>query len=154
MMQTSAPRPSPSTRGRRSSSSARASWGAAPRTTSAGLGFAVKPDKGDFIGRDALLRRRERPARRRLSCLSVDDGTVLMGSEPVFAAAEPRRGAVGFTTSAGYGHSVGASLAYAWWPSDLTDEGTTLQVSYFDQRHPATVVSDPVLDPNMERMRC
>ncbi|SFB28744.1 dimethylglycine oxidase [Amycolatopsis marina] len=117
----------------------------------AGVGFAVKPDKGAFIGRDALLRRREQPVRRRLRCLTIDDGTVLLGSEAVFAPTHP--GVVGFTTSAAYGHSVGASLAYAWLPADLATEGTRLEVSYFDQRHPATVVADPVLDPDMTRMR-
>ncbi|TCP52040.1 glycine cleavage system aminomethyltransferase T [Tamaricihabitans halophyticus] len=119
----------------------------------AGLGFAVKPDKGTFIGRDALLRRREHPVRQRLRCLRIEDGTVLMGSEPVCSTAEPG-GTVGFTTSAGYGHSVGASLAYAWLPTDLSEEGTRVDVAYFDRRHPATVVADPVLDPEMKRMRC
>ncbi|MQA09215.1 MAG: FAD-dependent oxidoreductase [Pseudonocardiaceae bacterium] len=120
----------------------------------AGLGFAVKPDKGDFIGRDALLRRREHPVRRRLCCLRIDDGTVLMGSEPVFVGPESHGGAVGFTTSAGYGHSVGASLAYAWLPAELSEVDTELEVSYFDRRHPATVVADPFFDPEMKRMRC
>lgn len=117
----------------------------------AGLAFAVKPDKGDFLGRDALLRRRERPARRRLCCLRIDDGEVLMGAEPVHT--ETGRDAVGFTTSAGYGHSVGASLAYAWVPAELAEPGARLRVSYFDRRHPATVVADPVFDPDMSRMR-
>ncbi|MEU6131782.1 FAD-dependent oxidoreductase [Saccharopolyspora sp. NPDC047091] len=117
----------------------------------AGLGFAVKPGKGEFIGRDALLRRRERPVRRRLRCLQITDGEVLMGAEPVFT--ETGRDAVGFTTSAGYGHSTGMSLAYAWLPAELADAGTRLRVSYFDRRHPAEVVADPVFDPEMARMR-
>ena len=123
-----------------------------PDPDEAGLAFAVKPDKGDFVGRDALLRRREQPVRRRLCCLRIDDGTVLMGSEPVFAGSG--RTAAGFTTSAGYGHSAGASLAYAWIPAELAEPGTELRVSYFDRRHPATVVADPVFDPDMSRMRC
>ncbi|TDD86890.1 FAD-dependent oxidoreductase [Saccharopolyspora karakumensis] len=114
----------------------------------AGVAFAVKPDKGPFIGREALLRRGE-PARR-LCCLRVDDGTVLMGSEPVLAGGEP----VGFTTSAAYGHTVGASLAYAWLPAELAHPDTRLTVAYFNQPHPATVVPDPVYDPHMTRMRC
>ncbi|GAB2663983.1 FAD-dependent oxidoreductase [Saccharopolyspora gloriosae] len=117
----------------------------------AGLAFAVKPGKGDFVGRDALLRRRERPVRRRLCCLHVTDGTVLMGAEPVFP--ETGRDAVGFTTSAGYGHSADMSLAYAWLPAELAEPGTPLRVSYFDRRHPAAVVADPVFDPDMARMR-
>ncbi|SFD80296.1 Glycine cleavage system T protein (aminomethyltransferase) [Actinopolyspora alba] len=119
----------------------------------AGLAFAVKPDKGQFIGRDALLRRREAPVRRKLCCLSIDDGTVVMGSEPVFAGSQDRR-ACGFTTSTGYGHSLGLSLAYAWLPSELSEAGTSVEVAYFGERHPATVMSDPVFDPEMKRMRC
>ena len=117
----------------------------------AGLSFAVKPDKGPFVGREALLRRRETPTRRRLCCLTVDDGAVLMGSEPVL---DERGCAVGFTTSTGYGQSVGQSLAYAWLPSELSEPGTPVGVSYFDRRHPATVAAEPAFDPEMSRMRC
>lgn len=131
-------------------------WGADMWSThdpdEAGLGFAVKTSKGEFVGKEALLRRRESAPRRQLCCLTIDDGTVLMGSEPIFA--ECGRDSVGFTTSAGYGQSVGQSLAYAWIPTHLSDVGTRLRVSYFDQRHPATVVADPVFDPEMKRMRC
>ncbi|MFC7344432.1 GcvT family protein [Saccharopolyspora griseoalba] len=115
----------------------------------AGLAFAVRPDKGQFVGREALLRRRETPPRRRLCCLRVDDGTVLMGGEPVLSDGAP----VGFTTSAGYGHAVGASLAYAWLPAERSAPGSSLEVSYFHHRHPATVVEDPFFDPEMTRMR-
>ncbi|MFR9727637.1 GcvT family protein [Saccharopolyspora sp. MS10] len=117
----------------------------------AGLGFAVKNGKTGFIGRDALLRRRERPVRRRLCCLHITDGTALLGAEPVFAGTG--REAVGFTTSAAYGHSAGMSLAYAWLPAELAEPGTDVGVSYFDRRHPAVVVADPVFDPGMSRMR-
>ena len=39
-----------------------------------GVGFCVKLDKGDFIGREALLAARERGVERRLCCLVLDDG--------------------------------------------------------------------------------
>lgn len=115
----------------------------------AGLGFAVKPDKGDFIGRDALARRREQGPARRLRCLTIDDGTVVMGSEPVLA--DDRT--VGFVTSAAFGYTVGASIAYAWLPPELAEEGTHVEVVYFGERHAATVAPDPVFDPKMQRMR-
>ncbi len=52
----------------------------------AGLGFAVKEDKGDFVGREALLERKEAGPRRKLVCLVLDDpNVVVMGSEPVWA---------------------------------------------------------------------
>src|SRR6185295_18192157 len=75
-------------------------WGAdiTPETTpyEAGLGFAVKPDKGDFVGRDALLGKRE-PGRR-LRCLTLaDPRAIALGSEPVRVGAD----AVGRVTSGG-----------------------------------------------------
>ena len=51
----------------------------------AGLGFAVKEDKGDFVGREALLERKEAGPRRKLVCLVLDDpNVVVMGNEPVW----------------------------------------------------------------------
>src|SRR5437016_5785033 len=50
----------------------------------AGLGFSVKLDKGDFIGREALLEKRESPAETKLACLVLDDPrSIALGSEPV-----------------------------------------------------------------------
>jgi glycine cleavage system aminomethyltransferase T/glycine/D-amino acid oxidase-like deaminating enzyme len=115
----------------------------------AGLGFAVRTDKEDFLGRAALLRRREEGARRRLCCLVIDDGTVVMGKEPVYANGDP----VGHVTSAAYGYSVDRSIAYAWVPPELATEGSAVEVEYFAERHPATVAPDPLFDPEMRRMR-
>jgi glycine cleavage system aminomethyltransferase T/glycine/D-amino acid oxidase-like deaminating enzyme len=115
----------------------------------AGVGFAVRPGKTGFVGFDALRARREAGPRRRLVCLSVDDGTVVMGKEPVYAAGEP----VGFVTSAGYGYSVDMSIAFAWLPPELSAQGTAVEVEYFAERHPATVRRDPLFDPEMHRMR-
>ena len=115
----------------------------------AGLGFAVKMDKEDFTGRAALVARREEGPRRCLCCLVVDDGTVVMGKEPVFFRGEP----VGHVTSAAYGYSVEASIAYAWLPPDLVQEGSSVDVEYFGERLGATVAPDPLFDPEMKRMR-
>jgi glycine cleavage system aminomethyltransferase T/glycine/D-amino acid oxidase-like deaminating enzyme len=115
----------------------------------AGLGFAVKMDKEGFIGRTALVQRREEGPRRRLCCLVIDDGTVVMGKEPVFARGRP----VGHVTSAAYGYSVDRSIAYAWLPPEPAPEGESVEVEYFAKRHRATVASDPLFDPEMKRMR-
>ncbi len=116
----------------------------------AGLGFAVKLEKGDFIGREALQRRREQGLRRRLACLVLDDpGVVVMGNEPVWGGGS----AVGYVTSAAYGYAVGKSIAYAWLPPDLAEEGTEVEVQYFGERHGATVSDEPLFDPAMKRMR-
>src|SRR5207248_5372754 len=50
----------------------------------AGLGRAVALGKGDFMGRSALQRVKAEGARRRLSCLTLDDpAAVAMGKEPI-----------------------------------------------------------------------
>jgi glycine cleavage system aminomethyltransferase T/glycine/D-amino acid oxidase-like deaminating enzyme len=116
----------------------------------AGLGFAVKLDKGDFIGREALLRRKESGPRCKLSCLLLDDpSVVVMGSEPVYAEGRP----VGYVTSAAYGYSIGQSIAYAWLPPELSEEGAQTEVEYFGEPHGATVAEEPLFDPAMKRMR-
>ncbi|WP_030263652.1 GcvT family protein [Streptomyces violens] len=115
----------------------------------AGVGFAVKMDKGDFIGRDALQRRAER-VQRRLACLTIDDPTaVVMGKEPVHDG----DCAVGYVTSAAYGYTIGKAIAYAWLPAELATPGRTLHIGYFDQAIPAVVTEEPLFDPKMQRLR-
>jgi glycine cleavage system aminomethyltransferase T len=115
----------------------------------AGLGFAVKLDKGDFLGRDALLRRRE-TVTRRLSCLTIaDPAATVLGREPVLHGAD----CVGYVTSAAYGYTVGTNIAYAWLPAALSVPGQDVEIGYFDQRIPAVVAADPLFDPGLERLR-
>jgi dimethylglycine oxidase len=115
----------------------------------AGLAFAVNEDKQDFLGASALRERKRQGPRRKLCCLTVDDGTVVMGKEPVFSEGEP----VGFVTSAAYGYSIGRSIAYAWLPLELASPATKVEIEYFAERHPATVSEEPLFDPEMKRMR-
>ncbi|NJP24959.1 FAD-dependent oxidoreductase [Microbispora sp. SCL1-1] len=115
----------------------------------AGLGFAVKPDKGDFIGREALERRKEN-VRRRLTCLTIDDpAQVVMGKEPVYDGDST----VGYVTSAAFGYTIGKGIAYAWLPTELATPGRTLEIGYFDRRVTAVVAEEPLFDPAMERLR-
>ncbi|HEU5268240.1 MAG TPA: FAD-dependent oxidoreductase, partial [Jatrophihabitans sp.] len=115
----------------------------------AGVGFAVKLDKGDFVGRDALLRRKEN-VRRRLSCLTIDGpDAFVLGKEPVYAGDR----AVGYVTSAAYGYTIGKGIAYAWLPAELATPGTCVEIGYFDRRLPAVVTEEPLVDPTMSRIR-
>ncbi|MFJ8545855.1 FAD-dependent oxidoreductase [Streptomyces sp. NPDC093586] len=115
----------------------------------AGVGFAVKPDKGDFLGRAALERRRA-DVRRRLTCLTIDDPrAVVMGKEPVYDGDRP----VGYVTSAAYGYTIGKGIAYAWLPAELATTGRPLRIGYFDQRVEAVVAEEPLFDPAMSRLR-
>ncbi|MEV5716169.1 FAD-dependent oxidoreductase [Amycolatopsis mediterranei] len=115
----------------------------------AGLGFAVRPAKGDFLGRDAIEGRSEETASRRLRCLTIDDGrTVVLGKEPVFAGGV----ASGYVTSAAYGYTVGRPIAYAWLPASA-DIGSSVEIEYFGRRLAATVAAEPLVDPGMDRIR-
>jgi dimethylglycine oxidase len=106
----------------------------------AGLGFAVRRDLRDDSARPERL----------LTCLLVDDaGDVPMGREPVYAGESP----VGFVTSAAFGHTIGAPVAYAWLPAALAVPGTSVQIGYFDRRLGATVAAEPLFDPGHERLR-
>jgi len=102
----------------------------------AGLGFAVKPDKGEFIGKAALLERQEY-ASRKLCYLILDDLTaVVMGKEPVLA---DNGKVLGYVTSAGYGYSLGRCVAYAYLPLGYGVEGTSVSIEYFGRSLMATV---------------
>ena len=78
-----------------------------------------------------------------------DPGVVVMGNEPVWGGGS----AVGYVTSAAYGYAVGKSIAYAWLPPELAEEGTEVEIQYFGERHGATVSEEPLFDPAMKRMR-
>jgi glycine cleavage system aminomethyltransferase T len=130
------------------------SWGTDMTTEhdpfEAGLGFAVRMAKGDFVGRAALEGRSEDTATRRLVCLVLDDATsVVMGKEPVTVDGS----AVGYVTSAAFGYSVGSSIAYAWVPTRAAAVGTRVAVRYFGEDLAATVSAEPLFDPGMERLR-
>jgi 4-methylaminobutanoate oxidase (formaldehyde-forming) len=87
----------------------------------AGLGFAVKLErKTDFVGREALLRQRGAPLRRRLAVITLaDPEPLLLHDEPVWRDGQM----VGRITSGAYGHTIGRAvgLAYVAHP-DAVDE--------------------------------
>jgi dimethylglycine oxidase len=115
----------------------------------AGVGFAVRAAKEDFVGKTALDGRSEATARRRLRCLTVDDGrSVVLGKEPVLHDGEP----VGYVTSAAFGYTVGKPIAYAYLPAAV-GEGDVVEIEYFGERIKATVTAEPLFDPEMTRLR-
>ena len=116
----------------------------------AGIGFAVRMDKGDFLGRDALERVRHKGTGRKLCCMTLDDpAVVVMGGEPLLDGDR----VLGHVTSANYGYTVGESIVYGYLPLDYASEGTRVQAMYFGARHAATVVSEPRYDPSNARLR-
>jgi glycine cleavage system T protein len=127
-------------------------WGAdiTPDETpyEAGLGFAVKLDKGDFIGRAALSQASE--PERILACLVLaDPRSVALGSEPVRLEGTT----VGRVTSGGYGYTVERSIAYAYLPATSVEPGTPVDVEIFGRWVTGEVAEEPLWDPAGERIR-
>jgi 4-methylaminobutanoate oxidase (formaldehyde-forming) len=113
-----------------------------------GLGFAVRMDKGDFVGREAL-EQKSTPTRK-LVCLVLDDPRVIaLGSEPVRVNGQ----AVGRITSGGYGYSVERSIAYAYLPASATTPGQRVEVVVFGVAVGAEVMAEPLFDPTNARVR-
>ncbi len=127
-------------------------WGAdiTPDDTpyEAGLDFAVKLGKGEFIGRGTLVEGQE-PARR-LACLVLaDPRSVALGSEPVRVDGT----LVGRVTSGGYGYTVERSIAYAYLPAGYVQPGRPIEVEIFGDWVAGEIAAEPLFDPRGERIR-
>jgi len=115
----------------------------------AGLGFCVKLDKGEFIGREALLKKRSEPAPARLACLVLDEPhSVALGSEPVRIDGEIS----GRVTSGGFGYTVGKPIAYAFVP-EAVPVGAPVEVEIFGQWVGGRTSAEPLYDPRGEKIR-
>lgn len=116
----------------------------------AGLGFCVRLDKGDFLGREALLRIKARGLEQRLATFTVEQAPhVLYGGEPVYADGK----LVGRVRSGGYGYTVGRWIGYVYLPLEMARPGAALEVEMFGDRAPAVVTQDVLYDPKGEKLR-
>src|SRR5206468_6898275 len=116
----------------------------------AGIGFTVRLAKPDFVGRDALARKRTAGRTRALAWVALDEPEhVVLGKEAV----RERDRVVGYVRSAAYGYCVGRDLTSVMLPAELAVPGTALSVEWFGERLPATVVKEPLWDPKGERIR-
>jgi len=116
----------------------------------AGMERFVDFEKGDFIGRDALLRRQQEKLAWNIVYVEVvaDDADV-RGGEPVFDGDK----VIGVTTSGAYGHSVQKSLAFVYVPPEYAAPGTTFDIEILGHRHLAKVLAEAAYDPQNKRLR-
>jgi len=126
----------------------------------AGLDFAVRMDKDDFVGKTALEQAAP-PTKVLRSIVFHDPTAVVLGKEPVFLTGGQERSdrgigtddeCVGYVTSAAYSATVGRCIAYAWLPASA-EPGDAVAVDYRGSRYGATVHAEPVVDPEMSRIR-
>jgi 4-methylaminobutanoate oxidase (formaldehyde-forming) len=126
----------------------------------AGLGFAVKTMKqrgafGEFIGRDAVLRKRETGFLKRLVQFKLNDAQPLLyHTEPIVMDGA----VVSYLTSGAYGHTLGAAVGLGYVPC-TTDQSAEqvlsrdFEIEVAGNRVSATASIKPMYDPTSERTR-
>jgi len=117
----------------------------------AGLGFCVRLDKGEFIGREALIKSKEAGIRQKLCTILLDgeEYAAIYGGEAVYHNGK----VVSRVRSGGYGHSVKRNIAFAYLPVSIAQVGTRLEVEVFDRLQEAEVAPTVLIDPKGERLR-
>jgi glycine cleavage system T protein (aminomethyltransferase) len=112
----------------------------------AGLSWAVSFDKGDFRGRDALLRQRDQGLPSRLRGLRMEERRHIPRAHyPVMR----RDDIVGEVTSGTFSPLLQKGIALAYlWPADVVDVGAEVEVDVRGRRGRATVVRPPFVDRN------
>ena len=117
-----------------------------------GLDRFVHPNKGDFIGRDALVKRHAAGDAWTYVTMEVHGikDCDARGSEAVYDASGKL---VGRVTTGAYGWRLGKSLALAMVKPEHCAEGTTLQVKILGEKFDATIIPESPFDPENERLR-
>ncbi len=115
-----------------------------------GLDRFVSFKKNDFIGRDAALAEKENPPTRRLCTFVVDAADAdVWADEPIWKDGE----LVGFVTSGGYAHYVEKSVALGFVPPGMIEDGAAFEIEILGDMRAARLITEPLFDPQGERMR-
>ena len=110
----------------------------------------LRLDKEDFVGKAATAKRKQEGVALKLVYLTVDAADAdCMGNEPVTADGR----IIGVTTSGGYGHAVGRSIAFAYVEPGHAAPGESFDITILGEARRATVVAEPLYDPRNERLR-
>jgi 4-methylaminobutanoate oxidase (formaldehyde-forming) len=120
----------------------------------AGLGFALKKGDGDYIGRSAVLRKREAGLNTRLVQFKLTDPQPLLyHAEPILRDGQ----VVGFLSSGGYGHHLGAAVGMGYVPcqNESVQEllASDYEIEIAGQRVRAEASLQPFYDPRSERVK-
>jgi 4-methylaminobutanoate oxidase (formaldehyde-forming) len=121
----------------------------------AGLGFAVKLDKGDFIGREALIRQRESGLTRKLVMFALDDPEPLIyHDEPIYRNGE----LVSSVTHGAYAHLLGCAMGMGYLenPDGISDDwilSGKYEIDVEGGLIPAKAFLKAPYDPSRKRVR-
>ena len=111
----------------------------------------VHLNKGDFIGRDALVKWQEKGFANELVTMRIDgvEDADVLGGNPLFHNGDM----VGRATSGNYGFRVGQSLALAMVPPSLAAIGTKFTIDILGKRFDAQIIEESPFDPDNEKLR-
>lgn len=113
-----------------------------------GLDRFMKLDKPvDFIGKSAALA--DRPARRLCAFEVTPDDADVVAYEPIWIGGK----VVGFCTSGGYSHYARKSVAMGFLPVEAIRDGLEVEIEILGELRPARLITEPLFDPAMTRMR-
>jgi glycine cleavage system T protein (aminomethyltransferase) len=105
----------------------------------AGLGWVFKPEKGDFIGRDSLLRQKQDGLKRKLVGFEMLGREIARDHYPVFV--EGRE--AGHVTSGSPSITLNKNIGLAYLPAEHSVIGKRFQVSIRNRMCDAEVVKTP-----------
>ena len=116
-----------------------------------GLDRFVHPNKGSFIGRDALVQWREKGFDNKFVTLEVHGVTDAdaLGNNPIYQDCK----VVGRATGGNYGFRIQKSIALAMVSPDCSEPGTKLTMDILGTIHDVTVIEESPYDPNNEKLR-
>ncbi|MGH7295309.1 MAG: aminomethyltransferase family protein, partial [Polyangiaceae bacterium] len=109
----------------------------------AGLGFAVKLDRGDFVGRDALAAIKARPLARKLVCIECTGKKIPREGHAVLDAAETQTAPIGAVTSGTFSPTLERPICMAYVAAEKAKTGTALAIDVRGERLPGAVVKRP-----------
>jgi 4-methylaminobutanoate oxidase (formaldehyde-forming) len=115
------------------------------------LGFCVKENVGEFIGRSALIKKKTEGIRQRLCTLVVggEEHLTLYGGEAVIFEGR----VVSRLRSAGYGYTVKKNIGFAYLPLDMVNETISFEVDIFGETVSAAVAADVLYDPEGKALK-
>ena len=105
----------------------------------AGLGWIIKPEKGDFIGKEVLLRSKENPQRKLVGFQMQEFGIPRHG----FPVLNQEEQTVGSVTSGLLSPTLNTPIGMAYVPTELSKIGSTFLVQVRKRRLAASVVALP-----------
>ncbi len=103
-------------------------------TIESGLGWITKPDKGEFNGKEVILKAKENP-KRKLVGFIVDDRMVARHGQEIFSGDEK----IGVVTSGSLSPVLNKNIGLAYLNNGFNKTGTRIEIAVRDKRIKATV---------------